>query len=406
MNTMSQQYASRQIVEALRTGIVPPHHIENFVVGLKLERLALERALDRAAERGGDSVAVQAEYGGGKTFFTELAALDARTKGFLVAKVSLDLRETPPNRPYFIYRDLIASLTYPDTDATGLNYLLDKAMADNAAKDYIIHHAPLSHCPLKATLYALTQCQDPYLRSQIVDWLSGQTKKRDALRLYVKSLQQLYYGGEVSVQFTYLLSAISTLSKQLGYAGLAVLIDETERYEMLTPGSKERAVNFFKAMIRSTLRFEPETDPNSLPSSLNHLEQHPKVHYQPSFAEDAGLFFLFTYFRESENSLPVDAWLSSDQIIRLSNKFLKSDVLGYLRNALDHHAIAYGYSCDTDIYKQALNLLAETLPRRLEIGALNPRGLIRLVIEIFDRLYLVTDYGISQIRETLESVKP
>lgn len=394
------------MIEALRTGIVPPHQIENFAVGLKLERLQLERALDRAAERGGDSIAVQAEYGGGKTFFTELAVLDARAKGFLAAKVSLDLRETPPNRPYLIYHDLIASLRYPKSEETGLRLLLDKALDSQTAREFIMNHAPLPHCPLKATLQAMSQCQDPYIRNQIVDWLSGKSKKCDALRLYVKPHQRLYYGGEVSVQFTYLLSAISTLAKRLGYAGLAVFIDETERYEMLTPGSKDRAVNFFKAMIRSTLRFEPEADPSALPSSLNHIEQHPKIHYELSFSQNAGLFFLFTYFRESENSLPVDSWLAHDQIIRLSNKFLKSDVLGYLQNALKHHAIAYNYTPNDEAYNQVMNLLADTLPRRLEIGALNPRGLIRLVIEIFDRMFLSPEYDVQRLKQTLESVKP
>ncbi|MDQ5851050.1 MAG: DUF2791 family P-loop domain-containing protein, partial [Chloroflexota bacterium] len=124
----TDQFRARQTLEALRLGIVPVQDVETLTIGLEAERVSLERALLRSKERGGDVQAVIGDYGFGKSHFIELAARRALREQFVVAVASLDLVEVPPSRPNEIYRALVRSLRYPDTDERGLYPLLRKAV--------------------------------------------------------------------------------------------------------------------------------------------------------------------------------------------------------------------------------------------------------------------------------------
>jgi len=53
----------------------------------------------------------------------------------------------------------------------------------------------------------------------------------------------------VARQYTYLLTGLSVLATELGYSGLAILIDESEHYSRLRPTQRGRADAFFKRLI-------------------------------------------------------------------------------------------------------------------------------------------------------------
>src|SRR5260221_2301618 len=97
-------------------GIVPVENVKDLTIGLETEQVSLGRALARTQEEGGDVMAVVADYGFGKSHFIELAAQHALDKNLLVTVASLDLVETPPGKAREIYKALVHSLRYPDTD--------------------------------------------------------------------------------------------------------------------------------------------------------------------------------------------------------------------------------------------------------------------------------------------------
>jgi hypothetical protein len=245
----TDQFRARQTLEALRLGIVPVQDVETLTIGLEAERVSLDRALARSKERGGDVMAVIGDYGYGKSHFVELAARRALRENCLVAVASLDLVEVPPGKANEIYKVLIHSLRYPDSQKRGLGPLIDKALATPGIVEQFVARSPREKdCPLGAALTALADCGSQSAYDDIVAWVGGQIKPTRELKSCLKRPPRLYLTGEIARQYSYLLTAISVLATLVGYSGLAVLIDESEHYS-LRATQRGRADAFFKALI-------------------------------------------------------------------------------------------------------------------------------------------------------------
>src|SRR5258708_38606016 len=160
-NGASDQFRNRRTLEALRMGIVPVENVKDLTIGLETEQVSLSRALARSQEEGGDVMAVIADYDFGKSHFIELAAQNALDKQFIVAVASLDLVETPPGKAREIYKALVHSIRYPDTDEYGLAPLIRKAVDNPTIIQQFVERKPIEDCPLSAGLEALTECSNP-----------------------------------------------------------------------------------------------------------------------------------------------------------------------------------------------------------------------------------------------------
>ncbi|MHB2017680.1 MAG: BREX system ATP-binding domain-containing protein, partial [Candidatus Xenobia bacterium] len=69
------------IVNALRSGTVPPEGLEQFAVGLEPQIEALREQRQYVARGRGAYKFVRGPYGSGKTFLTSLAAAEALGEG-------------------------------------------------------------------------------------------------------------------------------------------------------------------------------------------------------------------------------------------------------------------------------------------------------------------------------------
>jgi hypothetical protein len=381
------QFRARQTLEALRLGIVPVQDVETLTIGLEPERVSLDRALARTRERGGDVQAVIGDYGFGKSHFVELAARRGLRENFLVATASLDLVETPPSKANEIYRALTRSIRHPDSDEHGLGPLIKRALEHPAAISRLAELAPRADCPLVAALRALIDCGSQLAYDDMVQWISGQILPTAELKTCLKKPPRLYRSGEVARQYTYLLTAISTLATLLGYSGLAVLIDESEHYSLLRANQRDRTDAFFKGLIYGAMGpSNSRVDPLSIPT-------HARVDYEITFASAPHLFFLFA-LTESENRMPVDAWLAPSQIVRLDDRFIERDIQVFFSTLLRYHAIAYSYelALPHERYDEVVRAVPGLLSRALNQHRINVRELIRLAVITFDLLYLHPDY--------------
>src|SRR5215211_1072763 len=144
------QFRARQTLEALRLGIVPVQDVATLTIGLEAERVSLDRALARSVERSGDVLAVIGDYGYGKSHFVELAAQRALRENMLAAVASLDLVETPPSKANEIYKALIASIRYPDSEERGLRPLIKRALAHPSVVSEFAARSPRPDDPLAA----------------------------------------------------------------------------------------------------------------------------------------------------------------------------------------------------------------------------------------------------------------
>jgi hypothetical protein len=383
----TERLEARRTIEALRYGVVPVSRIRELSVGLEDERASLHRAFAEVNESGGEVRVILGEYGAGKSHFFELAAQEALEQNFLVATTSLDLREVPPNRPQRIYHSLMRSLRYPHLPDTGLRPLLERLITQ---PNYSTLQDTLRGTFFASALhnYSLMRERPGEALDLLFDWMSGEKvfikSVRDAVAISSKefplpSLSQMTTAAD---QYCYLLNGWGWLATQAGHAGLAVFIDESEHYSLLTQRSRERADNFFKALIYTALGARGRVSQNDL--------QHQYRAHSFRLTEHSHLLLLFA-LTPSANTFDYRRWLDEEQVLAL-NKYLPPAAINELLARLYRtHRRAYAYN-----HHEQFTDVAQGLSECMESNLINLRQVIRLAVEIFDLCYAHKDYRPAQ----------
>src|SRR3954462_9826930 len=125
---MSLEISARRrmdIIDALRSGVVPMNGLDALAVGLGRFEAALDDDLDRVTGGGSVFKAVRGEYGSGKTFFTRWLAERAKRRGFAAAEVQISELETPLHRMETVYRRLVEHLSTEQFQPSALRPVLD-----------------------------------------------------------------------------------------------------------------------------------------------------------------------------------------------------------------------------------------------------------------------------------------
>src|SRR4051812_9496312 len=125
---MSLEVSARRrkdIIDALRRGVVPMNGLDALAVGLGRFEAALDDDLDRVTGGGSVFKAVRGEYGAGKTFFTRWLAERAKRRGFAAAEVQISELETPLHRMETVYRRLVENLSTEQFPPSALRPILD-----------------------------------------------------------------------------------------------------------------------------------------------------------------------------------------------------------------------------------------------------------------------------------------
>ncbi len=379
--------AARRATETLRLGIVPTHHIEDLTIGLSSERERLQTALERTSSQGGAALAILADYGCGKTHFAQLAAQTALRKGFLVASLSLDAREITAAQALRVYQAAVSNLRYPDSSLMGIQPLLRRARQHPSETLSVLDASPKgAACPFAYAVRAYLNCEDPVGRLGIAQWLSRQFVPKEA-NVFLRKAPRLYATGAIARQYTYLLSGISALAAAVGYQGLALLIDEVDYYSRQTETQKQRADMLFKALLCAS---QGEATLNARAAEI---ADHKRVSYPLRFSATAPLFFLFAT-TESEQQMPVEAWLHPPQILRLDERFSQAEVTHFVSTLGVYHAQAYRYANPNS---SSAPRLAAVLAAALRERRINPRQLSQIATTFYDLLYLHSNVSPEQL---------
>lgn len=395
-----QRLEARHAVEALRYGIVPTKRIRELSVGLEAERESLHSAFATTENQGGDVRVILGEYGSGKSHFFELAAQEALARNFLVASTYLDLREVPPNRPQRIYNALIRSIRYPDsTDVGTFVPLLDRIL--NQQTTFAAMGEKLSGSTFATVLhnYSRLRAQGGEALESLLDWISGEKVYIQTVRaaLPIKSkefpIRALSMMTTAADQYCYLLNGWGWLAAQVGYAGLTVLLDESEHYSLLTQRGQERADNFFKALIYTAM-YGREDCRLSETQLVHQQREHPF-----RFADKSPLLVMLA-LTPSANTFDYRRWLSEDQIITLTGDLSRQALDELIERLFALHQQAYDYQRDGG-HSDLSQGVGEGLKRRL----LNLRQTIRLAIEVYDTCYAHPDYPVGEaVKEMRQSL--
>lgn len=188
----TDHFRARQIIEALRLGIVPSFKVDEITVGRVKERESIEKAFEWAKFGVGNVRTIVGEYGAGKSHLFEWANHEALRHNFLVARTSLDVREVPPNKPHKIYSSLVRSLTFPNrTDGGNLAPLFSNFVAEDkfrAVKKSMPKYSTIWRTcaeTLAAALegYRLNIINDNEENVKLIlDWIAGENIKLTNIR--------------------------------------------------------------------------------------------------------------------------------------------------------------------------------------------------------------------------------
>ncbi len=368
----------RQALEALRLGVVPPTGLDALTVGRAGELASLQRLL--AAGRG--MRLVSGEFGSGKSHLLELVEAHALAAGFAVARATFDPVEVPPSHPLRIYAALMAHLRWPGSSGLGLRPLME-TLAES-----VRHREPDGerfHRWLSPALWAASQ--DAETAATAIEWVEGAGHAElDSLnRRFLRggwtgpsllALPDYRTFGQIMAS---LLGAVAAWSRDAGYRGLVVLLDEAEYLDRMVGQSREMAENVLRYLAVATL---DDAELAFRPDSIYRGGHAVHRGVNPRFEADQPLIVLATFTPNPELSAVLGG-LVADHRLLLPLDPLSPRTLSLLSDRV------------LDLVQQVYPTLSPTLPSRrairdglneaLESGAVqSTRQAARMVLTYWD----------------------
>lgn len=260
----------RDIVDALRRGVVPSNGLDALAVGLDRFSAALDDDLDRLAGGGSVFRAVRGEYGAGKTFFTRWLAERAKRRGFAAAEVQISELETPLHRMETVYRRLVEHLSTEQFPPSAFRPVLDgwifaleeDALADGAVAEddavaldravgellerrlgEISRSTPGFAAALRGYRSA-TASGDQATADGLAAWLGGQPHVAASARRAAGVKGDLDHYAALSF-----LRGLLSVLRDSGHQGLLLVLDEVETLQRVRSDARDKALNSLRQLI-------------------------------------------------------------------------------------------------------------------------------------------------------------
>lgn len=284
-----EQFKARQIIEALRLGVVPYEYVEEFTFGRKEEIKQIKNWLNNPSDSS--LVIIGEEYGVGKTHFLEYIYSYALNNNWAVSIVELDPNEAPFHKPKAIYQKIVSSFRFRKRENDFREFLrqiakdsewyklrehvylgpvVQSIKDDKDIEDYIEWIEGLSE-----TKYPTIERYTDKIKNVVIEkrgswfWAYGDTyyareelkrrgyrwsKKRKAWykpaeKVNHPPLPNSYTSANI---YSYIISGISWAAKNiLGLNGLLILFDEAESVDSYwyTSYQNNKGWNFLKGLI-------------------------------------------------------------------------------------------------------------------------------------------------------------
>jgi hypothetical protein len=260
----------RDVIDALRRGVVPDNGLDALAVGLDRFAAALDDDLDRVAGGGGVFKAVRGEYGAGKTFFTRWLAERAKRRGFAAAEVQISELETPLHRMETIYRrlvehltteqfapsalrpvldgwifaleeDVLATGTVGEDDAPGLDRAVGDLLERRLAE--ISRSTPGFAAALRGYRSAAAG-GDHATADALAAWLGGQPHVAASARRVAGVKGDLDHFAALSF-----LRGLLTVLRDGGHPGLLLVLDEVETLQRVRSDARDKALNALRQLV-------------------------------------------------------------------------------------------------------------------------------------------------------------
>jgi hypothetical protein len=260
----------KDIVDALRRGVVPMNGLDALAVGLDRFEAALDDDLDRVANGGSVFKAIRGEYGAGKTFFTRWLAERAKRRGFAASEVQISELETPLHRMETVYRRLVEHLSTEQFPPSALRPVLDGwifALEEDALSTGTVTEDDAEG--LEAAVGALLERRlaeisrttpgfaaalrgyraanaagDHAIADGLAAWLGGQPHVAAAARRAAGVKGDLDHFAALSF-----LQGLLTVLRDSGHPGLLLVFDEVETLQRVRSDARDKALNALRQLI-------------------------------------------------------------------------------------------------------------------------------------------------------------
>ncbi len=410
LKTKQDAITARQALEALRLGVVPTRHLNTYTVGRDVELAVVYKDLVAAGAGAGGVRVVLGDYGAGKTHFLEMAELMALEEGFLSTRATLDSKEVTPARPRRIYHQLAKGIRYPDDPdmkPRGLKPLLMKAyedvclirrLNDRKGSDYHPYLGPALF--YGSVLPSLGQTDD--LLERLLDWIEGSevasnVELEKELRQVTGARVRLYALKDfrtVTHLYTLILGGIAEIARQVGYKGLAVMVDEAEFYSALDGRDQGFADVLFRTfsaacLSPSVLRF----DPKILPRGGHAIHRSFPYRYK----DEQPLYVVFALTHDPEGKTVLEKAIPGNRFMALP-PFTTKDYITLSERVMSLYDLA---QTPLALGVKLAALMAKVIEPCHRSGLIeNPRQALKFITEVVD----ITRHRPDRLKPMLEDL--
>ncbi len=372
-------FAARQIIECLRSGVSSRNLSAIFSYGREAALERVGRELERVRSDGGViPLVIKGNFGNGKTHFLNIIAHKAQELNFAVSFVPLS-KETPFDKMDRLYRRAANGLYLPGCSQPGFVPLLEALRPGSDEADEMLNYAARNLHPKLETVLKnyLDGSGDNYNQHILAGDLAGDFVPNAQL----KSIHRLNFGKALSLPpfkvkentFDYF-RFLSRLVRAAGYAGWAILFDEFEQlmYLGITARSNAylNAARFMSPSFGLTATYAVFSASSNLWSELIWKQKNSDYDNVPQKLAA----------KERQHDIPTvrevfGSFLKDNLFLDTLSTF---DIRRMLQAVRDQHALAYGWQVPDDIDRATAELPAD---RPL-------RTVIRTMVEHLDLLYL------------------
>lgn len=266
---MTDVAEAREIITALRAGLVPRRGLKYFATGLEPLTKAVLEELEFVKTGKGQAKWIRGEYGTGKTFTARHLCAEARAVGFATTEVQVSINDTPLHHLETVYRRLVERI---ETAADGPNafqaiveawlyQLGEEVKRVKGLDENDPTFADATEERLEDKLAALSRRNDTFARvlrgyhralhdgdyqtaQGLLSWLSGQPHTDRSVMSQAGVRGKI--DGQAALTF---LTGILQLLRQSGYHGLVVVLDEVETIQRMNVQTREKSLNALRQLM-------------------------------------------------------------------------------------------------------------------------------------------------------------
>ena len=391
-------YNARHIIEALRSGVPSREVGEYFSESRPGMRSRIEGRLNAAREgnKSGGMI-FTGRYGEGKTHMLHTAFNLALENHMVVSMVSLG-KETPIDKPWELYRRLMANTWLPGAGQPGFREKIEEMTSGSSLATEMLAYAAteLETNRLYFLLQAMTRTQDEEERALFMadlegDFVSPQLIKKSYRRINgkVAKFNETFSKTRHWPDYYFFMSHFF---RRAGYDGWAILLDEAELIGRM--GKKTRLKSCLR--IGDFLKPDPRLENTAVFLAFSASYQEDVIEKRKEFQNALELYGEGTEEEKTATAV-LNAILNAPELSPLS----RDEVIQVLRDIEQFHALAYDWHPD---------IPAEEIYRATEAGGYLLRTKLRGAIELLDQLYQYGEVGNIRIGrlddESLEEELP